>query len=172
MNTHKTYIASALFLLLSSILACTLSPASPTSPAAATDTAPVPTQPATATYTPEPTLSPTPTPPALRVTYVKDGSVWLWTEGIGPQQLTKSDEDTNPVISSDGLEIAFERAGDLWVVNSDGTSERQVASAGGIRPRDRKPEENSSGSPRSPRSRSSSPSGRRTSTSGSSTSSR
>jgi hypothetical protein len=92
------------------------------------------TPPATATPAaeePPATLSPTATPtpaaaPALRVAYVKDNNVWLWTADADPIALTQNGGVEDVILSDDGQRIAFKRGGQLWVVNSDGSDERQL----------------------------------------------
>ncbi|NIO68365.1 MAG: hypothetical protein GTN71_04765, partial [Anaerolineae bacterium] len=96
--------------------------------------------------TPEPAFTPMPVdtypaPAGLRVAFVKDGNIWLWTaegpalsavEGPEAIPLASADETTYIVkISDDGVVVAFMRGeeGELWAVNSDGTGERQLLSA-------------------------------------------
>ncbi len=89
---------------------------------------------ATPTGIPTETSAPTPTPlPILRVAYLLDGNVWLWTEGVGAVQLTHAGQATDLIISDDGLVVVFEREiayteYELWAVNSDGTNERRLFS--------------------------------------------
>jgi dipeptidyl aminopeptidase/acylaminoacyl peptidase len=68
-------------------------------------------------------------PPAisvLRVVYIKAGDVWVWSEGGSPLQLTSGGDATNPRLSADGQLVAFNRGGELWVVNVDGSGARVV----------------------------------------------
>lgn len=73
--------------------------------------------------------TPGPAPDSLRVVYIREGNLWLWTQGMGSQQLTTSGDVTEPRFSDDGRMIAFQRAGNLWVIQSDGTGERLLVSA-------------------------------------------
>lgn len=65
----------------------------------------------------------------LRVTYAKDGNIWLWDASAPPKRLTRTGWDSAPKISDDGLMVAFLRNGELWAVNSDGNNQRVLASA-------------------------------------------
>jgi len=76
----------------------------------------------------EPAVLPPPAIAVLRVAYIKADNVWLWTEGTGSSQLTAAGSAKNPVLSGDGLVVAFIRSGELWVVNADGSNERQLVS--------------------------------------------
>jgi hypothetical protein len=91
----------------------------------------VPPTPAPA-FTPMP-VDAYPAPTGLRVAFVKDGNIWLWTEERKDAiSLASADETTYIVkISDDGVVVAFMRGeeGELWAVNSDGTGERQLLSA-------------------------------------------
>ncbi len=77
----------------------------------------------------EPPVLPPPAIAVLRVAYIKGDNVWVWTEGTGSSQLTAAGGASAPVLSSDGLVVAFLRSGELWAVNADGSSERQLVSA-------------------------------------------
>ena len=96
---------------------------------------PVPTETLTPTIPPSPTLPPpTPTQQALRVAYVKNGNVWLWTQGGSTQPLTTAGYVVSLDLSGDGQMVAFQRETipfhpELWAVNSDGTGERVLVSA-------------------------------------------
>jgi len=96
--------------------------------------------------TPEPAFTPMPVdtypvPTGLRVAFLMDGNVWLWTaEAKEAVPLTSAGEASGIVkISDDGAVVAFMRGeeGELWAVNacpeqsrrSDGTGERQLLSA-------------------------------------------
>ncbi len=96
--------------------------------------------PAESTTAPPPgpgeTVAPTlPPPPAvLRVAYIKNKNVWLWTEGLGSVQLTASANVQDLVISDDGQVIAFVRepsyfSPEIWAINTDGSGERMLASS-------------------------------------------
>jgi Tol biopolymer transport system component len=102
-------------------------------PAAPTQTSPAENgnapAPAAPTATPIPTSTVPPPPPAagLKVAYVKDGNVYVWTEGGSSIGLTSTGDARRVRISSDGQRIAYVRelagapfAYELWVVNSDG----------------------------------------------------
>ncbi|MCP4142855.1 MAG: hypothetical protein GY755_21645 [Chloroflexi bacterium] len=76
----------------------------------------------------QPTAAPQPvTPSALMVAYVKDGNVYLWTEGGSSVGLINTADAREVRISSDGQRVAYVRelagaefAYELWSVNSDG----------------------------------------------------
>jgi hypothetical protein len=80
-----------------------------------------------------PTLAPTP-PQPLRVAYVKDGNVWLWTEGIGAAPLTASGSIQDVRLSDDGQVAAYVRESipfrpEILAVNTDGSGERLLVSS-------------------------------------------
>jgi hypothetical protein len=87
-------------------------------------------EPVRATPTASPVAQATPTPTLeaerLQVAYVKEDNVWLWNEETGPTALTKNGGVESVLLSDDGSRIAFRRGGNIWVVNSDGTDERQL----------------------------------------------
>jgi hypothetical protein len=87
-------------------------------------------EPVLATPTGSPVIQATPTPTLeankLQVSYVKEDNVWLWNEETGPIALTKNGGVESVMLSDDGSRIAFRRGGNIWVVNSDGTDERQL----------------------------------------------
>jgi Tol biopolymer transport system component len=60
------------------------------------------------------------------VAYVKESNVWLWHAERGSQALTKNGGVEQVLLSDDGQRIAFTRGGNIWVVNSDGSDERQL----------------------------------------------
>jgi hypothetical protein len=81
----------------------------------------------TPSLTSEPSLPPPAVAPGLQVAYASGGNIWLWSETTATStQLTSSGTDSNPVLKSDGLLVAFLRAGEVWVINSDGTEPRAV----------------------------------------------
>ncbi len=93
---------------------------------------------APATLAPEPT---SPSPPApLRVAYTNGGNVWLWEEGLPPQQLTSSGNAARVAISGDGARVVFLRQVDpegaghteLRAVNADGTAETTLLGAAAL----------------------------------------
>lgn len=83
----------------------------------------------------------------VSVAYVKDDNVWLWTENGQRTQLSNTADAGDVRISSDSCRVAYTRAvpnprydptlefpmpetaNELWVVNSDGSNARAVASA-------------------------------------------
>jgi len=84
------------------------------------------------TETVVPTLPPEPA--VLRVAYIKDKNVWLWTEGGTSVQLTASANVQDLKLSDDGQVIAFVRepadfSPEIWAINTDGSSERMLASS-------------------------------------------
>lgn len=67
------------------------------------------------------------------VAYIKDGNLWVWHEDAGSMALTSSGKIIDVQLSDDGLVAAFTRQVDdwnvdLWVVNTDGTGKRMLAS--------------------------------------------
>jgi Tol biopolymer transport system component len=87
--------------------------------------------------TPAPAFTPIqpdayPAPPGLRVAFVMEGDIWLWTAGSKKAvPLTTRDDVVGDIkISDDGILVAFRRGeeGELWTVSSDGAGERQVLS--------------------------------------------
>ncbi len=84
----------------------------------------------------EPALTPMPVndypiPEGLRISYLQEGNVWLWTAASRkPDLLTTGGDIGGPVkISDDGEIVAFVREGELWMVRADGTDERPLLSA-------------------------------------------
>jgi len=141
---RRTFAIAAVLLL--SILACRLPTASELEDVAeqveATLSA-VPPEATVVTEAPdtEPPVVITPEGPApLRVVYTSGGNVWLWEEGLAPQQLTSSGSASRVLISSDGLRVAFLRQVDptgtghteLRAVNADGTGETTLLSAAAL----------------------------------------
>lgn len=63
----------------------------------------------------------------LRVAYLRDGNIWLWTQS-GSVQLTNSGGVKAVRISDDGQMIAFEWNRELWAVQVDGSNERRLVS--------------------------------------------
>jgi len=88
--------------------------------------------------TPEPAFTPVPldsypAPAGLRVAFVKEGDIWLWTaESKKALPLTSGGGVEGDVrLSDDGRIVAFRRGEEreLWAVSSDGTGERKLLSA-------------------------------------------
>ncbi len=111
---------------------------------------PSPTSTPTRTPSPRPSATPapcletvTPAPAQLRtepleVTYISDGDLYQWREADGAtQRLTTHGEAQQFWVSPDRQVIAFVRGvsslafanTEIWAVNSDGSNERQLASA-------------------------------------------
>jgi len=72
-------------------------------------------------------------PSGLKVAYIKEGDIWLWSSDDTKSQLTSSGMVYSSNISDDGQVIAFLRQVDdfhaeLWAINSDGTNERRLIS--------------------------------------------
>jgi hypothetical protein len=83
--------------------------------------------------TPEVAFTPVPVdayqvPPGLRIAFVSEGDVWLWTaEDRDFRSLTNAGDAEGDVrISDDGQLVAFLRGDELWMVSTDGTDERPV----------------------------------------------
>ncbi|MBK8794092.1 MAG: hypothetical protein IPN59_13440 [Holophaga sp.] len=69
----------------------------------------------------------------MRIAYVKDGNVYLWTEGNGLVGLTSSGDAWDVRISPDAAMIAYTRhhpadyyRQELWVVNTSGATNERV----------------------------------------------
>jgi Tol biopolymer transport system component len=86
-------------------------------------------------WTVQPVLTPMPmgdysAPAGLKVAFVQDGQVWLWTaetkEAVALATTSRTNGDV--VISDDGAIVAFLRGNDLFAIDSDGTAERQLLS--------------------------------------------
>jgi hypothetical protein len=120
MQKRRSPILLGAIALVTSILACNLFPTP--GPGIVTDT------PGPGPVTDTPGLPP-PAVAVVKVAYIKGDNVWLWTEGVGSLQLTFAGGAASPVLSGDGLVVAFLRAGELWAVDSDGTDERQLVGA-------------------------------------------
>lgn len=106
---------------LETIVAATLTAFAGESPATETPEVPAPVE----TITPDvPTFTP---PRALQVAYVKNGNVYIWTEGESSVGLTSTQDAMDVSISDDGQVIAYIRrdtnddfAYELWAVNTSG----------------------------------------------------
>ena len=99
-------------------------------------TQPEPTQvePGTSTAMPTIPASQTTEPiPAVRIAYIKDGNVYLWTEGYGSVGLTDSHDAVDLRISGDGELVAYVRQDpndsfiqELWACNANGSPNPRV----------------------------------------------
>jgi dipeptidyl aminopeptidase/acylaminoacyl peptidase len=89
---------------------------------------------AVATQPSGPVDQPTGSPANLLVAYTDgSGALHLWSPQSGIRQLTSLGDIQTVVISPDGARIAFVRARDyreysIWVINADGSGERQLVS--------------------------------------------
>ncbi len=110
MNKQHFFVVT--FLLIASILACSIPGGTPS---------------------PEPATEPPVEPPAdLYVVYVKSGNVWYWQPGEAPRPLTYLGLDSQPVISPDGQYVAFLRGGELFAIGTDGLSEQLLVSSASL----------------------------------------
>jgi hypothetical protein len=80
-----------------------------------------------------PDVPPVTTPRALQVAYVKDGNVYVWTEGGNSVGLTSTGDAEDVSISDDGQVIAYTRrdpnndfAYELWAVNTSGPTNARL----------------------------------------------
>jgi len=89
---------------------------------------------ATPSQLPEPSPSPTlpPSLSSLRVVYSDGKNVWLW-QSSGATLLTTIEVYTVIKLSDDGEMGAFEKNGQLWVINSDGTGERLLVASDNLK---------------------------------------
>jgi len=62
----------------------------------------------------------------LKVAYVKNENAWIWTEDGGSAPLTGQGGVEDVRLSDDGQWVVFWRGSNLWVVDSDGTDERNL----------------------------------------------
>jgi hypothetical protein len=114
--------------LLAAVLACSINPDPITSTPGGPGSVAASDTPEEATVT-EPPILPPPAMALVRVAYIKGGDVWLWTDGVGSMPLTFSGGASDPTLSPDARVVAFQRDGELWAVNSDGSAERQLIDA-------------------------------------------
>jgi Tol biopolymer transport system component len=108
----------------------TVTPAPPTRRVEPVETATLaPTISTTATKTPRPTRTPLPffTLEGLRVAYVIKGNLYVQESGGQPLQLTSSGADGFPQFSDDGQRLIVHRGPDVYLVNIDGSGERELA---------------------------------------------
>jgi len=110
---------------LETIVAATLTAIAGELPAATETSVPVETAtPGVPTFTP---------PRALQVAYVKDGNVYIWTEGESSVGLTNTHDAIRVSISDDGQVIAYTRQNpnndfiyELWAVNTSGPTNARL----------------------------------------------
>ena len=90
----------------------------------------------TPTATPQPT--PTPQPPtSFTVTYLENGSLYLWHEGDSASRLITTSASYPIALSPDGQHVAFTRGQDglsqtLWIVSADGAFQQELVEIGDI----------------------------------------
>ena len=137
--------AAATVIAAQNTLAALASPGVPEQPAPTMTAVPTEAPPGAPTSTPEsvppttaPTAAPTSTPlptvsPVVRIAYIKDGNVYLWTEGSSSVGLTSSGDAWQVRISPDAAMIAYVRQDlvdsfrqELWVVNTSGPTNARV----------------------------------------------
>jgi hypothetical protein len=112
-------------------------PAQPTAQEVFSPPTTEPVQPPSATEIVEPPPAEPAPAGVLRVVYVKDGDLWIWTEGAGLKTLPTSGQILETFLSDDGSLIAFTRRvndfhSEIWVINSDGTGERLLVSVSDV----------------------------------------
>jgi len=114
-------------------LAATLTALAPSAPQQSTSAPDLATAPPSEAI---PTLAPTLTPPpqVLRVAYVRDNNVWIWTEGVGVMPLTDSGGIQDVRISDDGQVVAYVRESvpfhpEIRAINCGGSGERILVSS-------------------------------------------
>ena len=137
-NISLLVFLSLLAMLISGCAITAVSgPAQPTAQEVFSPPTTEPVQPPSATEI----VEPPPVEPApagvLRVVYVKDGDLWIWTEGAGLKTLPTSGQILEAFLSDDGSLIAFTRRvndfhSEIWVINSDGTGERLLVSVSDV----------------------------------------
>ncbi|MBW8011793.1 MAG: hypothetical protein FVQ83_11230 [Chloroflexi bacterium] len=127
-ESSETEIVTEAVNVVATSVALTLAAESPGSPPTEPPAAP-PTEPPVVPVTEAP---PPPPPAVLRIVYVNDGDVWLWTEGIGGVELYDGPDPVESVrISPDGQVIAFTVPASpfgliagVWAINNDGSNLR------------------------------------------------
>lgn len=69
-----------------------------------------------------------PAPAGLRVAFVTDDQLWLWSAGTKEALALADTSRANGQVkvSGDGAIVAFLRGNELWAVNSDGSDERRI----------------------------------------------
>lgn len=107
---------------------------------AASSEATAPSQTPAVTETPAATEAPPTSEPSvehaapLQAVFTDPNSnLWIWQDGSGARQLDSSGEVEYGLLSSDGSQVAYLRSVDylyysLWVVNTDGTNQRELLS--------------------------------------------
>lgn len=101
------------------------------------DSAPTTTLAPTSPPLAKPTSTPAGESSTLRVIFIKEANVWMWTEEFGPVTLTPSGNVIGAKISDDGGVVAYIRQLDeehteLWAVNTDGSDARRLVSTDGL----------------------------------------
>ncbi|GEM_PF-3236760 len=113
---QKALLLLATVLLTLACFGAPLPTALPTSNSAVTPES-VPSVTPQATALPEPLGK-------LKIAYILDGNVWLWSEATSARQLTTDGDVTQVKISDDGAVIAYQREQSLWAANTDGALPR------------------------------------------------
>ncbi len=68
--------------------------------------------------------APAPQASGLKIAFVKNGNVWMWSQPTGARPLTAEGDASEVHLSSDGAVIAYQRGQTLWAVNADGSAQR------------------------------------------------
>lgn len=63
-------------------------------------------------------------PPGLKVIYLHEGNLWLWTEAGDNVMLTGTGDISTARLSNDGQLLAFMHRGEVWTIRMDGTDAR------------------------------------------------
>ena len=119
---------------LETIVATTLTAIAANTPASVETSAPDVPAPV---ETSAPVVPPVSAPRALQVAFIKDGNVYVWTEGESSVNLTSTRDAVRVSISDDGQVIAYVRqepgnyfAHEIWAVNTSGpTNARMLVSS-------------------------------------------
>ena len=65
-----------------------------------------------------------------RIAFVRDGSIYsIKPSGVGLRLLASGGRDSGPRWSPDGQQIAYVDAGNVWIMNADGSHKVQITSA-------------------------------------------
>ena len=69
----------------------------------------------------------------LEIAYEKSGNLWVSGNGQN-QEVSHEGTDSHPVLSKDNQLIAFQRGGELWVMDLSGENQRKIFNENGLKP--------------------------------------
>jgi hypothetical protein len=128
----RAILILSLPLILGTLACGSTTPLPGLSPAPVIETAPLP---APDSVSPEPQATGQMTlpqvavsaPTGLRVVYLREGNLWLWTEAAGVVQLTDTGNISALRLSSGGQSLAYMRGSEVWTIGMDGQNARLLA---------------------------------------------